>query len=159
MPPRQGDGGRAVREQPQQSHRSAAFGRFGCEHNAVFAVVHRPNFDHPAPRQPGSITPPFGQGTLTPLGNGHYIEVFHAKMDSLNLPCCQCASAVQNSQLSTLNSPSTLFAELQRGQTPVNSGLQGLQFLVRAGFHDPSACDDDDSIHVPHGGEPVGDDE
>ena len=54
---------------------------------------------------------------------------------------------------------STSLAELQGGEALVNAVFQGLQFLVGAGFHDPAGGDDDDSIHVPHGGEPVRDNE
>ena len=49
-------------------------------------------------------------------------------------------------------------AELQGGEAAVNAVFHGLQFLVGARFHDTPASDDDDSIHVPHGGEPMGDD-
>src|SRR4051812_37619829 len=49
-------------------------------------------------------------------------------------------------------------AELQGGEAAVDAVFDGLQFRVRAGFHDPSAGDDDDAIHVPHRGEAVGDD-
>src|ERR1017187_7547816 len=53
----------------------------------------------------------------------------------------------------------TSLAELQGGEASVNPIFHGLQFLVGAGFYDPSAGDDDDSIHMPHGGESVRDDE
>ncbi len=36
--------------------------------------------------------------------------------------------------------------------------FNGLQLVVRAGFHNPSVGDDENPIHVPHGGEPVSDD-
>jgi hypothetical protein len=47
---------------------------------------------------------------------------------------------------------------LQGGQSLVSAVCNGLQFVVDAGFHDPSASDDNDSIHMPHGGEAVSDD-
>ena len=50
-------------------------------------------------------------------------------------------------------------AKLQRGEASVSAVGNGLQFFVGAGFHDTSAGDDNDSIHMPHGGEPVSDDE
>jgi len=56
------------------------------------------------------------------------------------------------------NAAQISLAELQGGEAPVNAVLNGLQLLVGAGFHDTSAGDDDDSIHLPHGGEPMGDD-
>ena len=49
-------------------------------------------------------------------------------------------------------------AELQGGKAPVNAVWHGLQFLVCAGFHNPSAGDDNDSVHMPNGREAVGDD-
>ena len=61
-------------------------------------------------------------------------------------------------QQSSQNFISTSLAELQGGEPSVNAFWQGLQFLVRAAFHDPSAGDDDDLIRVPHGGEAARDD-
>ena len=53
----------------------------------------------------------------------------------------------------------TSLAKLQRGEASVSTVCHGLQFFVCAGFHDTSAGDDNDSIHMPHSGEPVSDDE
>ena len=48
--------------------------------------------------------------------------------------------------------------KLQGSPAPVNAVAHRLQFLMGPGFHDLPTNDDDDSIHVPHRGEPVRDD-
>ena len=54
--------------------------------------------------------------------------------------------------------PSISLAELEGGEAAINAVFNGLQFVVGAGFHHTPTGNDDDSIHVPHGGKPVGDD-
>src|SRR5208282_5115633 len=55
------------------------------------------------------------------------------------------------------SSPNSL-AELEGGEPLVGAVWNSLQFLVRARFHHLSAINDNDPIHMPHGGEPVRDD-
>jgi hypothetical protein len=54
-----------------------------------------------------------------------------------------------------LNVVSLSLTELQGGHALVSAVCNGLRFVVGAGFHDPSAGDYNDSIHMPHGGETV----
>ena len=67
--------------------------------------------------------------------------------------------SIPDSKPPALSAVADSIAELQGGETAVNAVIHGLQFLVGAGFHDAPARDHDDSINVPHGGEPMGDDE
>jgi hypothetical protein len=55
--------------------------------------------------------------------------------------------------------PPPLLAELQGREATVNAAGHRLEFVVRAGFGDLAVGDDDDAVHMPDGGEAMGNNE